>query len=115
MIVINLGTNDATNSGLNLDVFQAGVVNFISTVRAKNPNAEIIWAYGLRLDTKTAQVDAAIQAAVAQVNQAGDSNVYYLALPVAADMHLSHPTAAAYAPSGEKLIEKIAEITGWQP
>ena len=113
VIVINLGTNDATNSDLDMDVFQAGVVSFIKAVRENNPNAQIIWAYGLRTDTKTVEVAAAIEAAVAQVNAEGDSDVYYLPLDVASDMHLNHPTAAAYAPAGEKLIEKIEEITGW--
>ena len=113
VVVINLGTNDATNTSLDLTVFQTGVYNFIKTVRSNNPDAQIIWAYGLRNDKKTAEVDAAIQAAVAQVNAEGDSNVHYLHLELASDMHLSHPTAAAYAPSGEKLIEMIQEITGW--
>ncbi len=113
VIVINLGTNDATNANLNLDTFQAGVYSFIKLVRQKNPNAQIIWAYGLRSDKMTAQVATAIEAAVAQLKTEGDSKVHYLALPLAADMHLNHPTAAAYAPSGEKLIAKIREITGW--
>ena len=113
VIVINLGTNDATNSNLNISDFQAGVYSFIKAVREKNPSAEIIWAYGLRTDKMTAEVASAIQAAVARVNAEGDSCVYYLPLEVAEDMHLNHPTAAAYAPSGEKLIAKIKEITGW--
>ncbi len=113
VIVINLGTNDATNSGLDLDAFQTGVYSFIKLVRQKNPNAQIIWAYGLRSDKMTAEVDAAIQAAISQLNTEGDNEVYYLSLPLATDMHLNHPTAAAYAPSGELLIEKIEEITGW--
>ena len=114
VIVINLGTNDATNANLDLDVFREGVSNFIKSVRAKNPNAQIIWAYGLRTDKMTTEVAAAIEAAVAQINGEGDNNVYYLALPVAADMHLSHPTAASYAPAGEKIIEKIKAITEWE-
>ena len=114
VIVINLGTNDATNSDLDLTAFQAGVVDFIELVRQNNPNAQILWAYGMRSDKMTAQVAAAIEAAVAQINEAGDSNVYYLPLELAADMHLNHPTAAAYAPAGELLIEKINEITGWE-
>ena len=113
VIVINLGTNDATNSGLDMDAFQTGAYNFIKLVRQKNPNAQIIWAYGLRSDKKTAEVAAAIQAAIAQINSEGDDCVYYLSLTLAADMHLNHPTAAAYGPSGELLIEKIREITGW--
>ena len=113
MIVINLGTNDATNAGLDLDVFQTGVYDFIKLVRQKNPNAQIIWAYGLRTDKMTKEVDAAIQAAIQQINAEGDSDVYYLSLPVAEDMHLNHPTAQSYIPSGEKIIQKISEITGW--
>lgn len=113
VIVINLGTNDATNAGLKITTFQTGVYNFLKTVRQKNPNAQIIWAYGLRSDKMTAQVAGAIEAAVAQLKTEGDSKVHYLALPLAADMHLNHPTAAAYEPSGELLIEKIEEITGW--
>ena len=113
VIVINLGTNDATNAGLDIEDFQNGVYSFIKLVRQKNPNAQIIWAYGMRSDKMTAEVDAAIQAAVAQLQTEGDSKVHYLALPLANDMHLNHPTAAAYEPSGELLIEKIEEITGW--
>ena len=113
VVVINLGTNDATNDGLNITTFQTGVYDFIKTVREKNPGAQIIWAYGLRKDKMTGQVAAAIEAAVAQIKAEGDSMVHYLPLALAADMHLNHPTAEAYAPSGEKLIEKIREITGW--
>ncbi len=113
VIVINLGTNDATNSNLDIAAFRTGVYNFVKTVREKNPNAQIIWAYGLRSDKMTAEVDTAIQAAVTQLKEEGDSKVHYLALPLASNMHLNHPTAAAYEPSGELLIEKIEEITGW--
>ena len=113
VIVINLGTNDATNAGLDLDAYQDGVYDFVKTVREKNPNAKIIWAYGMRSDTMTAEVAAATQAAIAQLSAEGDSQVYYLSLPLAQEMHLNHPTAAAYAPSGELLIEMIEEITGW--
>ena len=109
VIVINLGTNDATNADLDIATFKAGVVNFIKFVQKKNPNAKIIWAYGMRADKKTTEVAKAIEEAVKQVNSA---NVHYLALPLAAEMHLGHPTAAAYGPSGDLLIEEIAKITG---
>ncbi len=110
VVVINLGTNDATNSDLDLAAFKTGVTNFLQLVREKNPNAKIIWAYGMRSDKMTTQVDAALSEAIAAL---GDPNVYYLQLELAEDMHLNHPTANAYAPAGEKLIEKIEEITGW--
>lgn len=110
VIVINLGTNDATNSGLDIEVFKTGATNFLQLVRQKNPNATIIWAYGMRNDKMTTEVDKALAEVIAGW---GDDNVYYLQLDLATEMHLNHPTAAAYAPAGEKLIEKIEEITGW--
>lgn len=113
VIVINLGTNDATNAGLDLDAYQDGVYDFVKTVREKNPNAKIIWAYGMRSDKMTAEVAAATQAAISRLSAEGDGQVYYLSLPLAQEMHLNHPTAAAYTPSGELLIETIEEITGW--
>lgn len=113
VIVINLGTNDATNSNLDIDVFQAGVVSFIELVRQKNPNAQIIWAYGLRQDTKTAQVATAIEAAVTQIRNS-DTKVHYLPLDLVSSSQtdLNHPLAEGYTASGEKLIAKITEITG---
>lgn len=113
VIVINLGTNDATNEGLDITAFQNGVSSFIKSVRQHNPNAYILWAYGLRSDKKTAEVAAAIQAAIASVNAEGDAKVQYVPLALATQMHLNHPTAAAYIPAGETLIEAISELTGW--
>ena len=110
VIVINLGTNDATNASLDIAAFKTGAANFLQLVREKNPNAKIIWAYGMRSDKMTTQVDAALSEVISAL---GDPNVYYLQLELAEDMHLNHPTANAYAPAGEKLIEKIEEITGW--
>lgn len=117
VIVINLGSNDATNNDLDLDVFQAGVVSFIQLVRSNNPNAQILWAYGMRhiegTDVKHVEVGERIQAAIAELN---DPEVYYLqldAVDTKTQLHITHPIASAYAPSGEAIIEKIAEITGW--
>jgi lysophospholipase L1-like esterase len=112
VIVINLGTNDATNTSLTEDAFKAGVVNFIQLVRRNNPHAQIIWAYGLRQDTKTEDVATWIGEAVAQT---GDTDVHYLPLDLvpSTQTDLNHPLAAGYTASGEKLITKIGEITGW--
>jgi lysophospholipase L1-like esterase len=119
MIVINLGSNDATNSTLDLDVFKAGVISFIQLVREKNPNAKILWAYGMRdlrpsTDPLHDEAGVAIEAAIKELN---DPNVYYMLLESVdpkTEIHLTHPIASSYVARGEAIIEKIEEITGWQ-
>ena len=119
MIVINLGSNDATNSDLDLDVFKAGVISFIQMVRENNPNAKILWAYGMRdlgerTDPLHDEAGEVIEAAIAELN---DPNVYYMLLESVdpnTEIHLTHPIASSYVARGEAIIEKIAEITGWQ-
>ena len=119
VIVINLGSNDATNDDLDLAEFQAGVVSFIQLVREKNPNATILWAYGMRdlrpsTDPKHDEAGVAIQAAIKELN---DPNVHYMLLESVdanTEIHITHPIASSYAPRGEAIIEKIKEITGWQ-
>lgn len=119
VIVINLGSNDATNSDLDLDVFKAGVISFIQMVREKNPNAKILWAYGMRdlrpsTDPLHDEAGEIIEAAIAELN---DPNVYYMLLESVdpnTEIHLTHPIASSYVARGEAIIEKIEEITGWQ-
>ena len=45
---------------------------FIKLVRSKNPNAVIIWTYGLMGNS----IQPALEAAVKQVNDEGDSKVF---------------------------------------
>lgn len=51
VIVINLGTNDASalsgNNSLSVDYFKEKYTTFLTNLRAKNPNAYIVCAYGM--------------------------------------------------------------------
>lgn len=113
VIVINLGTNDASGNNPNLTdaEFKAGMLAFLKDVRAKNPNAEIIWAYGLT----TLKFYQSMQAAVTELNNAGDAKVHFLMLDTCtgAEKALGHPTEAGYKKSTASLISTIASLTGW--
>ncbi len=113
VVVINLGTNDAgsNNSDLTTSEFKAGCKAFIQQVRAAQPNAIIIYAYGFMTTTYGTEASQA----VAELNAAGDSNIYYLPLATITsdEKHIGHPNGAAHADRANTLIAKVAELTGW--
>ncbi len=115
VIVINAGTNDASGTVTNLskDEFMAGVKAFLLDVRAKNPNAEIIYAYGMMSAGWMAQIKSVVN----ELRSAGDTHITFLQLK-ACDANekgiASHPTAESYISRGDALIELITQLTGWK-
>lgn len=113
VIVINLGTNDASgnNSSLTAAEFREGLKAFLKDVRAKNPNAEIIYTYGM---LKTTYIND-IQTIVKELQNEGDSHIRFVKLQTCstAERAIGHPTAEAYISRGVVLIEQIAAATGW--
>lgn len=71
-VVINLGTNDS-NIGISDSTFESSYVTFLQNIRAVYPNAPI-----LVLRTFGGYKASVTQAAVSQVNAAGDQNVHYI-------------------------------------
>ncbi len=112
-IVINLGTNDASgnNGSLTAAEFKAGLKTFLKQVREKNPNAEIIYAYGLTTKKWAPQM----QEVIAELNAEGDNKISFLELKIciAKEMYLSHTKAEAYETRGNQIIEVIEQKLGW--
>ena len=114
VIVINLGTNDesAANAQLPKAVFQEGLYQFLKDVRQYNPNAQIVYAYGLvRIG-----LSADIEAVVNRLQAEGDNRIHYLQLEQCQswELNLNHTVSTAYTSRADALIEKIGEITGWK-
>jgi len=112
VVVIGLGTNDVGH-GSDSQVI-AAAEEMISMVRQYNPNATIIWAYGMMIDADS----DLFEQAVANINAKGDNNVYYLQLPLMNALTEgvgvgSHPTIATHERAGDVLADFIAEIKGW--
>lgn len=112
-IVINLGTNDAasTNTSLTAEEFSAACAAFLRTVREKNPNAYIIYAYGM-MNTKYA---SEIEAVVKAMQDAGDTKILYLPMEIITDAEKTvsgHPSLEAHMNRAEKLIAKLKELFG---
>ncbi len=115
VIVINAGTNDASGSvtGLSKEEFMSTLKTFLLDVRAKNPNAEIIYAYGMMGAGWMPQIKSVIE----ELRTAGDSHITFLKLNQCNAKEsgiASHPTAESYISRGDAIIELIEQLTGWR-
>ncbi len=115
VVVINLGTNDsgATIGGKQItsDEMKAQAIEFIHMVRKYNPDALIVWAYGMMDQGRK----NAIRDAVDAVNDEGDENVFFSLLPLqnktqnGVGVH-GHPTVQSHILAAEVLSRTLAEI-----
>jgi len=129
-VVINLGTND--NGAFNQSAWKdekgveykleiqkdgpvvgKGVYDFLKVIRSKNPNAKIIWCWGM---IKLDKIPSYIQEAVDSYKKdTGDSKVYTLELDPMEEVEITaddkgsrcHPGPKTHRLAAEKLIEFI--------
>ena len=117
VIVINLGTNDASyvkNDAAKKQEFTGEYVSFLKQVRQKNPDAVIFATLGIM----GADLYSCIEDAVEQyVNETADSKVHAMKFDtqsmsdgIAADWH---PSEKTHEKAAEKLSAKIKEVMGW--
>ncbi len=116
LIVINLGTNDASYCKSITDRcqwYERDYVAFLKEVRENNPTAKILCALGIMDDTLCGYVESAAEKFRAET---GDKEIYTLrftpqdgSLGYAADWH---PTEATHEIAAARAAEKIREIMG---
>lgn len=111
-VVINLGTNDGTAlKDLPADekekeeaLFAQDAEKLLALVRAHQPKAYILWAYGLCGNA----MEKGIRKAVEKRNAAGDSRVAYLPLPEARDVgSRMHPSREAHEEAAQTIARAI--------
>ena len=117
VVVINLGTNDsgATIGGSQITSAQMKeqAITFIRMVREYNPDAIIVWAYGM-MDQGRA---GAIRDAVDIINDEGDEDVHFVLLPLQSKpqngvgVH-GHPTIQSHILAAAELTEALAGLLG---
>lgn len=134
-VIVNLGTNDAgsfdmpawtdaetgvsykqrrnADGSLNQDdvrVFQEDVKSFIKTLRECNPNAKIIWCYGM--------IGTPLQLPIAQavaeyVQETGDNGASYLQLPDTDDSNVGsreHPGELCHRQAADVIVKYIKKL-----
>lgn len=82
-VIINLGTNDGSAFGMpefheDIKSFENAVTAFLKKVRRCNPDAEIIWVYGMLGYSMNAPIARAINT---YCEETGDKKVHFLQLP----------------------------------
>lgn len=118
VIVINLGTNDASYCGKDEGKQQEyidGYVAFLGQVRQNNPDAVIVCTLGLMGQDLCEAMDRAV---AKYTEESGDTKVHSFWLPmqdtslgIAADWH---PTEANHGKAAETLSAAIREFMGWE-
>ena len=121
-VIVNLGTNDFSTTGVDRVLFVQNYTDFLARLRGYYPNAALVAAIGPMLSdyyppgekawtNAQGDIKAAVDARVA----AGDSNLHFLAFapqtaPYGEDWH---PTVATHQKMAEQLSAKLKEILGW--
>ncbi len=133
-VIINLGTNDCgalsspawndpatgesfqqrrgENGGFvpeDRERFQGAIKNFLTLLREKNPNAQLLWVYGMLSGELSPVIEEAIRDYTAET---GDAKAAYLELTDAAEHRgaRSHPGKAAHALAAEEIAKKLRSL-----
>lgn len=112
-VIVNLGTNDQNPCQSRpdiADIFEAGVISFLTKIRANNPKAKIVWCYGMIGHILAERLQKAVDTYKAQ---SGDKDVQYILLPEI-DMEktgaLSHPTEIQQQEAADYLRSQIVGL-----
>lgn len=112
-VIVNLGTNDQNPCQSRPDIaeiFEAGVISFLTKIRTKNPKAKIVWCYGMIGHILAERLQKAVDA---YKKQSGDKAVQYILLPEI-DMQktgaLSHPTEIQQQEAADYLRSQIVGL-----
>ena len=135
VVVINLGTNDdgafnspewsneetgekhkqhrnedGTYAEADIQQFERAVTNFLFKLRKYNPNAQLLWVYGmLGVPIK----EAILKALEAYKKQSGDKKAMFLELPDTTDETIGarqHPGVLSHQNASRVLQNKIKEL-----
>ncbi|MCR5675191.1 MAG: GDSL family lipase [Lachnospiraceae bacterium] len=118
VIVINLGTNDsgAINNQNRWTreeyhpLFNNAAVSFLRDLRAQNPEARLLWAYGMLGNDMAEWIREAI---ADYMRETGDERVSFFAFTDCDAAHLgvrSHPNRRAHKEAAEALAEEIRRL-----
>lgn len=116
LVVINLGTNDASycKSEETKAEFVTGYVDFLKTVRAANPDAQILCTLGIMGTELLPSVQTAVENYTAETGDSKVSSFGFVpqqeADGIAADWH---PTAKTHQKAADALTTEIQRIMGW--
>jgi lysophospholipase L1-like esterase len=106
VVVINLGTNDIGREDY-ADKYIPEAKEFVSAVREKNPNAVVVFAYGMMMGGETLKgFEADVQTIVRDLG-ASNAGVFAVKLPTNQDAGNGHPSVEGHTEAAEILADFI--------
>lgn len=122
VVVINLGTNDYKMANgcpaPDSNAFTSGWTSFLGTIRTRYPSASIFCTVGPDLyPPYLAMAENNIQAAILQVTSSGDSNLFFISIPVNNGQVgwgcNAHPNRAMHKLIADKMLPLIRAQMHW--
>lgn len=118
VLCINLGTNDFSTTGCNVELYRENYEKFVRHLRLLYPKTKIVMLSGCMLDGKALeQQQLALNAIYDKLKSEGDKNVYRFNfspqngnLGYGADYH---PSKAQHRKMANELIPYLRSITNW--
>jgi len=111
LIVINFGTNDNSTDNMYDDItidkdeYKAKVKTLVETMKAENPDVEILWVLGMAWISEDSTVVKAIKEAADELDYL---NFYFA--PTRTNGGDGHPSVADHVYHAENLTKKINEL-----
>ena len=109
VVVINLGTNDKFNTSATEEIYRTDVTALLNKARRNNPNAVIIWVYGMMWTDNEQWIKSAVEEFAKT-----DGNTHYYHMPIYNAGTYAHPDTAGNREAAEILAGVISEYTGWK-
>ncbi|MCI5623734.1 SGNH/GDSL hydrolase family protein [Anaerostipes sp.] len=118
LVVINLGTNDADytkDDEAKRAEFKTAYYNFLTTVREKNPNADILCTIGMMGQDLYDSIASTVEAYKAETGDTKINTLLFDIQDIANDgvSTDNHPSEKTNTKAAEKLISTISELYNW--
>lgn len=118
VVCVNLGTNDTTNPGYDVDLMTKAFKDFLKTLRGHYPKAKIVLLTGTMIKgDRLADVKKAHQSAIRDANERGDYEIYSFDFtPEDGSLGkgvFNHPSRRRHEQMARELVPFLREITGW--
>ena len=120
LVLLNLGTNDFTNSSPPQAPFEAAYTAFVTTIRKNYPNAFILAITGgpMLLGTASTNERTWVKNVLQKLTAAGDKKLDVVELPAQTGSHGGigcdwHPSVGEHAFMADQMALKIGPALGW--
>lgn len=115
VVCINLGTNDFSTTGVNVDNYVSAYVTFAGKVLDRYPEAELVVLEGPMNNSK--ELRAALDRVVDQLQEQAPERVHFFELSAQGELGYGadyHPNRAQSRRNADELTAYLADLMDWQ-